>query len=108
MDMVPFGLPVPDINCQLKRIANHSAFMHAIESFSNDDGNGSRNVTIKMNSRLSNVVTSIPTRFKCQIWVKFSGLNSWRPHPSLRKIHDRVFTPSIKRPIRKFHVPVVQ
>ena len=63
MDMVPFGLPVPDINCQLKRIVNHSAFMHAIGSLSNDDGNGSGNVTIKMNSRLSNVVTSIQSVF---------------------------------------------
>ena len=39
------------------------------------------------------------------------GENFWRPHPSLereRKIRRRVFTSSIKRPIRKFHVLVVQ
>ena len=54
------------------------------------------NVTIKMNLRFL---------------VKFLGVDSWRPHPSLgraRKIRRRVFTSSIKRSIRKFHVLVVQ
>ena len=32
-----------------------------------DDGDGSENVTTKMNSRFFNVVTIIPTRFKCQV-----------------------------------------
>ena len=38
-------------------------------------------------------------------------MNSWRPHPSLEregKILRRVFTSSIKRAIRQFHVLVVQ
>ena len=62
----------------------------------NDDGNGSENVTVKMN-----------VKFRCN----FLKMNSWRPHPSLereRKIRRRLFTSSIKRPIRKFHVSVVQ
>ena len=41
----------------------------------------------------------------------FLEMNSWRPHPSLereKKILCRVFTSSIKRAIRKFHVLAVQ
>ena len=67
-------------------------------SFSNDDGEGTENVTIKMNSR-------------CFKRGRTNSLYSWRPHPSLEretKIRRRLFTSSIKRPISKFHIRVVQ
>ena len=38
-----------------------------VGSFSNDDCDGSENVTIKTNSRFLSVVAIIPTRFKCQM-----------------------------------------
>ena len=39
----------------------------SLASFSNDDGEGTGNVTIKINSRFSNVVEIIPPGFKCQM-----------------------------------------
>ena len=47
-------------------------------------------------------------KVKCR-WILLE-LNSWRPHPSLGRgrIILPVFTSSIKRLIRKFHVVVVQ
>ena len=38
-----------------------------IRSFSNDDDDGSENVTIKMNSRFLNDAVVIPTSFWCQM-----------------------------------------
>ena len=49
---------------------------------------------------------------KCQMGLKFFlEMNFWRPHPSLEreiKIGRRVFSSSIKSPIRKFHVLIVK
>ena len=84
-----------------------------IGSFSNDgfDGDGSENVTVKMNSRYlrtSSRLFQLALNVKCR--RNLLELNSWRPHPNLereRKIRRRVFTSSIvKRPIRKFYVLV--
>ena len=83
-----------------------------IRSFSNDDVDSSENVTIKMNSpfyKRRSWVFQLALSVKCR-W-NFLELNSWRLHSSLegeRKISCRVFTPSMKSPIRKFHVLVVQ
>ena len=84
-------------------------FLVLLGSFSNVGG---ENVTIKMNSRFFQTSLRLfhsPLNVKCG-W-NLMELNSWRPHPSLereRKIGRRVFTSSIERPIRKFHVLVVQ
>ena len=69
-----------------------------------DDGNSSKNVTFKMNSRLFQFVKN----------VKFKRISpqliSWEPHSSLereREIHCLVFVSFIKRENRHFHVVVV-
>ena len=44
--------------------------IRTLGKISNDDGDGSENVTIKINSRFTNVVAIIPTCFKsCQMQV---------------------------------------
>ena len=83
-----------------------------IGSFSIDDGDGSENATLKMNSPFLETLSSLfqfAENVKCrQISLE---LISWRPHSSLereRKISRRLFTYSIKREIRHFHVVVVK
>ena len=56
-----------------------------LESFSNDDGNDSQNVTINMNSRFSNFIAIIPTRFKCWMLVKFPRVKFVGTAPKFRK-----------------------
>ena len=62
-------------------------------SFSNDDGDGSKHVTMNMNSNLYIVDAFIPTRFKCWSLIQ----SSKRGEKCLP-----VFTSSIKRRIRNF------
>ena len=56
-----------------------------------DDGrDGSENDTL-LNYRnksvfVSNVCAIIPAPFKCQMLVKFSGVEFWRPHPCLERV----------------------
>ena len=64
-----------------------------ITSFSNDDGDGSKHVTMNTNSNLYIVDAFIPTRFKCWSLIQ----SSKRGGKCLR-----VFTFSIKRRIRNF------
>ena len=45
---------------------------HNCCSFSNDDGDGSKHVTMKMNSNLYIVDAFIPTRFKCWSLIQSS------------------------------------
>ena len=79
-----------------------------IGSFSIDDGYGSENVTFKLSQTLS-LLFQFAENVKCrQISL---DLISWGPHSSLereRKFLRRLFTSSIKREIRHFHVVVVQ
>ena len=82
-------------------------------SFSNDEGDGSEDVTFKMNWRFFfNFVASV---FQTAGNIKYRRISleliSWGPHSSFeikRKIRCRLFTSSIKREIRDFHVVVVQ
>ena len=76
-----------------------------IGSFSIDDGDGSENATLKMNSPFLETLSSLfqfAENVKCrQISLE---LISWRPHSSLereRKICRRLFAYSIKREITK-------
>ena len=81
-------------------------------SFSIDDGNGSENVSFKMNSRFFQSLSRLfqfAENGKCR---RISlELISWGPHSSLereKEIRRRLFTSSIKLAIRHFHVVVVQ
>ena len=69
---------VAKITCDIRWRSNSPRSTYKIArcvtGFRNDDGDGSENITIATNSRFSNVVAIIPTRFKCQMWVKFPGL----------------------------------
>ena len=49
-----------------------------IGSFSIDDGNGSENVTFKMNSRFSIFVAFIPICLKWQVYANFPGVDFLR------------------------------
>ena len=73
----------------------------AIANFSIDDGDGSENVTFQTLSRLF----QFPENVKCR---RISlELISWGPRSSFEregKIRCRLFTCSIKREIRDFHV----
>lgn len=64
-----------------------------IGSFSNDDGDGSEHITLKMNSNLCIFDAFIPTRFKC-----WSLILSSKRGGKCR----RVSTSSIKHHIRNF------
>ena len=56
------------------------------ESFSNGEADGSENVPIKMDSRFfSNIITIIPTRFICQMQMKFPGVEFLKTAPKFRK-----------------------
>ena len=80
-------------------------------SFSIDDGDGSENVTIKPIRVFSNFLAFIPNCWKFQMQANVPELVSWGPYSTLeseRKIRIRLFTSSIKREIRHFHVVVVQ
>ena len=83
-----------------------------IRSLSIDDGDGSENATFKMNSRFFQTLTRL---FQCAENVKCRRISlemvSWGPLSSLereRKIRRHLFTSSIKRKSRRFHVLVVQ
>ena len=105
--------------------------------FSIDNGDGSEYVTFKMNLRFLNFVAFIPihpssqgallpvstergrawergcfqSTEKCQMLANFPELISWESHSSLegeRKIRRSLFTSSIKREIRHFHVVIAQ
>ena len=56
-----------------------------LESFSIDDGYGSENVTLKMNSRFSNVSAFIPVCLKCQKVGEFPGVDCLGTAPKFRK-----------------------
>ena len=80
-----------------------------------DDGDGSENVTFKMNSpvfKLCRVYSNSANSLKMSAVGKFPWtVDFLRPHSSLereRKFRVRLFTSSIKREIRHFHVVVVQ
>ena len=78
-----------------------------VGSFSIDDGDGSENVTFKMNSRFSFQTLSRIFRFAKNVKCRRISLELiyWRPHSSLqrgRNIRRRLFTSSIKREIRNF------
>ena len=82
-----------------------------IENFSIDDGDSSKNVTFKMNSRLFKL---------CRAYFNFLNdvgefpweLISWGPHSSFEREKKIVVachsTFSIKREIRDFHAVVFQ
>ena len=81
-------------------------------SFSIGDGDGSENVTFKMNSRFFQTLQRL---FQFDENVKCGRISleliSWGQHSSFgreRKIRCRLFTSSIKREIRDFHAVVVQ
>ena len=65
-----------------------------IESFSIDDGNGSENVSFKMNSRFFS---------RCRVYSNLLKVASVK-----KEIRRRLFTSSMKLAIRHFHVVVVQ
>ena len=81
-------------------------------SFSIDDGNGSENVSFKMNSRFFQSLSRLFQFSKNGKCRRISlELNSWGPHLSLereKEIRPRLFTSPIKLAIRHFHVAVVQ
>ena len=62
----------------------------------------------------SSFIAIIPTLFKCQIKVKFPGVEFLETASSLERELKKIrpchglFMSSTKRPIRKFHVLVVQ
>ena len=77
-----------------------------------DDGDGSENVTLKMNSRFFNFSAFIPIRLKCKMQANFPGVDFMRTALILslqreRKIRRRLFTSSIKREFRHFHIIAV-
>ena len=78
----------------------------SVASFSIDDGNGSENLTFKMNSRLFQFAENGKSR---RISLE---LISWGAHSTLereKEIRRRSFSmSSIKLAIRHFHVVVVQ
>lgn len=81
--------------------------MKRIEPFSNDDGDDSQNVSIKMNSRFFRIIL---VKKNSQL-VKFPGVDFLETALKLRKRKKNsrcVFTSSMKRVISKFHVLVVQ
>ena len=76
-----------------------------------DDGDGSENVTFKMNLRFLNIVAFIAIRWKCQMQVNFPGVDFLGTPLSLereRTIRRRLFTSSIKCKITHFYVVIVQ
>ena len=76
-----------------------------------DDGDGSENVTFKMNWRFLNLSRLFQTAENIKYRRISLELISWGPHSSFeieRKIRYRLFTSSIKREIRDFHAVVVQ
>ena len=80
-------------------------------SFSIDDGNGSENVTFKMNSRFFNLCRVYSNLLKMASVREFPYMEliSWGPHSILereKEIRHRLFTSSIKLAIRHFHVVV--
>ena len=82
-------------------------------NFSIDDGNGSENVSFKVNCRFFNLcrVYSNLLNMAAKCRRISQKLISWAPHSSLereKEIRRRLFTSSIKLAIRHFHVVVVQ
>ena len=80
-------------------------------SFSNDDGDGSEIVTIKINSRFFIRRCDYSNSLQMSNVAEFPEVELLETVPSLdreRKNRRRVFTSSIKRAIRKFHAQVVQ
>ena len=85
--------------------ATNIAFLKILGSFSNDDGDGTKNVTIKTNSHFSKIVAIILTCFICQMQGKFLGVEFLETTPKLRrerKISRRVFTSSKNVPSGNF------
>ena len=90
----------------------HASGPASLGSFSIDDGNGSENVSFKMNSRFFQTLSRLfqfAENGKCgRISLE---LISRGPHSSLEKekeMRRRLFTSPIKLAIRHFHVVVVQ
>ena len=83
-----------------------------VRSFSIDDGDGGENVAFKMNELFYQTWSSL-FEFAENVQRKQISLEliSWGPQSSLereRKFRLRLFTSSIKREIRHFHVVVAQ
>ena len=77
-----------------------SVNFHSIKLGSFSNGDGSENIAIKMNLRFFK-------RRRHYSHVKFPGVEFLETAPKFRKWKKNcrcVFTSSIKRPIRKFHV----
>ena len=83
-----------------------------IGSFSIDDGDGSENVTFRMNSRFLNFVAFIPICRKCLMQANFPGLDNLGTALKFRKREKSsswvVYALHKKSEIRHFHVVVVQ
>ena len=83
----------------------------SLGTLSNEDDDGSENVTEKMNLRSFNLIASIRTRSICQMQATFPGIEFLR---SLFRFKKRKENSSSyvhvlhKRQIRRFHVVVVQ
>ena len=81
-------------------------------SLSTDDGDGSENVTAKMNLRFFQTSSRLFTFAENVKYRRISlELTSWGPNSSLnreRKIRRRLFTSPLKSEIRYLHVVVVQ
>ena len=86
-------------------------FVLILGSFSIDDGDGSENVTIKMNSRFFNVFCVYSKLLKMPNVgerPRVGFLGTVLKFRITKKIRSRLFTSSRKREIRHFHVVVMQ
>ena len=79
-----------------------------------NDGDGSENVTRKINTPCFKFLPSYSTSFNCQMLANFSGVEFEKTVPKIKKKEKEkwnrffVFTSFIKREVRQFHVAVVQ
>ena len=69
----------------LEALVRFSLRSRKLGSFSNDDGDGSENVTIKMNSRFLKHPRDYSNCFKCQMLVTFPGVEFLETADKFRK-----------------------